>query len=75
MTTLNEVKNPATSKDGVRAPEMNWIAAKDKLKKQFGTLTDEDLAFEEGKKEEMLARVQTKIGKSKEELHAIIAAL
>jgi uncharacterized protein YjbJ (UPF0337 family) len=82
MTTSNEVKTTETSGDGLKAPEVkrnevqgNWIAQKDKLKKKFGTLTDEDLAFEEGKKDEMLVRVQTKIGKSKEELQAIIAAL
>ena len=83
MKTLNDMNAPQPSKsDGVRAPEIkrrevegNWMAQKDKLKKKFGALTDADLAFEKGKKEEMLARVETKIGKSREELLTIIAAL
>jgi uncharacterized protein YjbJ (UPF0337 family) len=31
--------------------------------------------FEEGKKEEMLAKLQIKLGKTKEEFHKIIAEL
>lgn len=53
----------------------NWNEQKGKLKKQFATLTDNDLLFEEGKKDEMLGKIQVKLGKTKEELHAIIAAL
>jgi uncharacterized protein YjbJ (UPF0337 family) len=33
------------------------------------------LLFVEGKKDEMLGRLQIKLGKTKEELHAIISAL
>ncbi len=53
----------------------NWNEQKGKLKAKFATLTDNDLQFEEGKKDEMLGKLQTKLGKSKEELNAIIAAL
>jgi len=53
----------------------NWNEQKGKLKQQFASLTDNDLMFAEGKKEEMLGKLQIKLGKSKEELHAIIAAL
>lgn len=53
----------------------NWNELKGKLKEKFATLTDDDLMFEEGKKEEMLGRLQTKLGKTKEELHKIIASL
>jgi uncharacterized protein YjbJ (UPF0337 family) len=52
-----------------------WSAQKTKLKAQFSTLTDADLQYENGKKDEMLARVQTKLGKTKEEFAALIAAL
>lgn len=52
-----------------------WDAQKIKLKEKFTHLTDADLSFEEGKKDEMLQRVQTKIGKTKEELHTLIASL
>ena len=53
----------------------NWNEQKGKLKKKFAILTDNDLMFEEGKKEEMLGKLQIKLGKTKEELHKIIAEL
>jgi uncharacterized protein YjbJ (UPF0337 family) len=53
----------------------NWNEQKGKLKQKFAALTDNDLMFAEGKKDEMLGRLQIKLGKTKEELHKIIAAL
>ena len=52
-----------------------WNEQKGKLKQKFAQLTDNDLLFEEGKKEEMMGRLQITLGKSKEELLAIISAL
>ena len=53
----------------------NWNEQKGNFKKKFAVLTDNDLMFEEGKKEEMFGKLQIKLGKSKEELDKIIAAL
>jgi len=53
----------------------NWLEQRRKLKEKFAVLTDEDLLFEQGKKEEMLGRVQVKLGKTKEELREIIDTL
>ena len=53
----------------------NWNEQKGKLKMKFGYLTDNDLMFEEGKKDEMLGRLQIKLGKTKEELLKVIASL
>lgn len=53
----------------------NWNEQKGKLKQKFATLTDDDLLFAEGKKDEMMGRIQKKLGKTKEELHRIIASL
>ena len=53
----------------------NWNEEKGKLKQKFASLTDNDLMFEEGKKDEMFGRLQAKLGKTKEELHKLIAAL
>jgi uncharacterized protein YjbJ (UPF0337 family) len=55
--------------------EGNWNELKGKLKQKFAVLTDNDLMFEEGKKEEMLAKLQIKLGKTKEEFQKIIAEL
>jgi uncharacterized protein YjbJ (UPF0337 family) len=53
----------------------NWNEQKGKLKQKFAILTDNDLMLVEGKKDEMLGRLQIKLGKTKEELHKIIATL
>ena len=53
----------------------NWDEQKGKLKQKFVWLTDSDVRFEVGKKEDMLNRLQIKLGKTKEELHKIIEAL
>mgnify|MGYP000860924728 FL=1 len=55
--------------------EGNWDEQKGKLKQQFAKLTDNDLLFVEGKKDEMMGKLQIKLGKSKEELHKIIQGL
>jgi uncharacterized protein YjbJ (UPF0337 family) len=61
----------------MNTPEVkgNWNEQKGKLKQKFATLTDNDLMFAEGKKDEMLGKLQIKLGKTKEELHQIISAL
>jgi uncharacterized protein YjbJ (UPF0337 family) len=53
----------------------NWNEQKGKLKQKFATLTDDDLMFAEGKKDEMLGKLQKKLGKSKEEIQKIISSL
>ena len=53
----------------------NWNEQKGKLKQKFAVLTDNDLMFAEGKKEEMLGRIQIKLGKTKEQLRQIISSL
>ena len=53
----------------------NWNEQKGKLKQKFAFLTDNDLMFEEGKKDEMLGKLQIKLGKTMEELQKIISSL
>ena len=53
----------------------NWNEQKGKLKQKFAILTDNDLMFAEGKKDEMFGRLQIKLGKTKEEMQKIISAL
>ena len=52
-----------------------WNEAKGKLKQKYGQLTDDDLVFAEGKEDEMLGRLQKRLGKNKEELRKEIEAL
>jgi uncharacterized protein YjbJ (UPF0337 family) len=46
----------------------SWNEVKGKLKQRYAQLTDDDLTFAEGKDEELLGRLQQKLGKSKEDL-------
>jgi uncharacterized protein YjbJ (UPF0337 family) len=46
----------------------NWNEIKGKLKQKYAKLTDDDLTFAEGKEDELLGRLQQRLGKSKEEL-------
>lgn len=48
---------------------------KGKLKQKYGQLTDDDLAFAEGKEDELLGRLQKKLGKSKEDLRTELESL
>jgi uncharacterized protein YjbJ (UPF0337 family) len=53
----------------------NWNEVKGKLKQKYGQLTDDDLKFAEGKDDELLGRLQQKLGKTKEELRKEIESL
>ena len=53
----------------------NWDEQKGKLKQKFAALTDNDLLFAEGKKDEMIGKLQIKLGKTKEDLYKIIEGL
>jgi uncharacterized protein YjbJ (UPF0337 family) len=53
----------------------NWIEIQGKLKQKYAALTDDDLLFAEGKQDELLGRLEIKLGKTKEEIHKIIGEL
>jgi uncharacterized protein YjbJ (UPF0337 family) len=53
----------------------NWKETKGKLKQKYAELTDDDLLFVEGKQEELVGRIQKKLGKTKEEVQTIISDL
>jgi uncharacterized protein YjbJ (UPF0337 family) len=50
----------------------NWNEIKGKLKQKYGQLTDQDLTFAEGKEDELLGRLQKRLGRTKDELRAEI---
>ena len=52
-----------------------WNEAKGKLKQKYGTLTDDDLLFTEGKEDELYGRLQTRLGKTKEEIKKMIETI
>ncbi len=46
----------------------NWNTLKGKLKKKYAALTDDDLTYAEGKEDELIGRLQKKLGKTKAEI-------
>lgn len=53
----------------------NWKELKGKLKQKYAMLTDDDVLLMEGKHDELLGRLQAKLGKSKEDVQKIITSL
>jgi uncharacterized protein YjbJ (UPF0337 family) len=62
MKNLNELKG-------------NWNETKGILKQKFAVLTDNDLLLIEGKQDEMIGRIQIKLGKTREEVQKLISEL
>ncbi len=52
-----------------------WKEIKGKLKQRFADLNDDDLYFIEGKEDELMGRLQKKLGKTKDEIKEIIRKL
>lgn len=52
-----------------------WNEIKGKIKQSHGDLTDDDLRYEEGKEDELYGRLQTKTGKTKDEIVSWIRSL
>jgi uncharacterized protein YjbJ (UPF0337 family) len=50
----------------------NWNVIKGKLKQAYGELTDDDLVYSEGGEDELVGRLQKKLGKTKEEVRRAI---
>ena len=53
----------------------NWEEQKSKLKQKFALLTGSNSMIGEGNKEEIIGQLQISLGKTKEQIDAIIAAL
>jgi uncharacterized protein YjbJ (UPF0337 family) len=56
-------------------PTKPWSQKKEKLKNKYASLSDEDLTYEKGKEEQLLGRIQHKLGKSKKEVKQLIKSL
>ena len=50
----------------------NWNEKKGKLKQKYAKLTDDDLKYVEGKEEELMGRIQKRLGVSKREARNIV---
>ena len=50
----------------------NWNIVKGKLKQKFSILSDNDLNYVKGKEEELIGKLQIKLGKTRSEVIKII---
>jgi uncharacterized protein YjbJ (UPF0337 family) len=50
-----------------------WNEVQGKLKQKYGQLTDNDLVYTEGQHDELIGRLQKKLGKAQDEVIKIIA--
>jgi len=55
--------------------EQDWNVEKEDLKQRFARLTNDALLHGESMNDEMFLRLQVKLGKTKEELHQLLADL
>ncbi len=51
----------------------NWNIVKGKLKKAYADLTDDDLAYVEGKENELSGRIQRRLGKTQSDVDQMIS--
>jgi uncharacterized protein YjbJ (UPF0337 family) len=50
----------------------NWNVIKGKLKQAYGDLTDDDLTYVKGQENELVGRLQTKLGKSAAQVRELL---
>jgi uncharacterized protein YjbJ (UPF0337 family) len=50
----------------------SWNEIKGMLKQKYAQLTDDDLTYTEGKDDELIGKLQKKLGKSAEEVRQIL---
>lgn len=53
----------------------SWNEIKGKLKQKYADLTDDDLLYEEGQEDELLGKLQRKLGKSIDEVKEELSRL
>ena len=50
----------------------DWNITKGKLKQKRSQLTDDDLQYSEGKSDELIGRIQKKLGETREAIEKVI---
>ena len=50
----------------------NWNVIKGKLKQSYGELTDDDLKYTDGQEDELIGRIQKKIGSTADDVRHML---
>ncbi|MBI5471949.1 MAG: hypothetical protein HY961_06350 [Ignavibacteriae bacterium] len=61
-----------SSEETLRVVRENWLDAKERIKRVFSSLTEDDLRYRIGEENELLGRLQGVVGKSRDQLLSII---
>jgi uncharacterized protein YjbJ (UPF0337 family) len=51
----------------------NWNVVKGKLKQAYGDLTDDDLTYVDGKEDELIGRLQARLGKTAADVRGMLS--
>lgn len=62
LETLHYLTKGTTMNETELNLKGNWNVVKGKLKQAYGDLTDDDLAYTDGKEDELVGRIQKRIG-------------
>jgi hypothetical protein len=58
-----------------QSPDEKWKNQVNKLKEMYPSLEEDDFTYDYGMKDVMLNRLQDKLGKNREELNEMLAAI
>ena len=50
----------------------DWNVAKGKLKQHYAQLTDDDLAYEHGREDELIGRIQKRVGHGHDDIEKVV---
>ena len=50
----------------------DWNIVKGRLKQKYGKLTDSDLSFNQGQEDELIGRIQKRLGETREEVERLL---
>lgn len=50
----------------------NWNVVKGKLKQAYGDLTDDDLTYVEGREDELVGRIQKRVGSTASDIRHLL---
>ena len=53
----------------------DWNQVKGKLKQKYGQLTDDDLVYSEGKDDELVGRLEKKLGVARDKITRLISEI
>ena len=53
----------------------DWDQVKGRLKQKYGQLTDDDLVYSEGKVDELVGRLEKKLGVAKDKITRLISEI